>query len=156
MVPDNEQPDAKPDADEPKGKYPAGKHPNSLKALEGHQWAPGTSGNPTGRPKGKSITARIRRLLEKAAEKDGGRDVADAIASVIVAQALKGDYRFVRELMDRTEGKVPDRFAGFDGGPIVDDTQAAINKIMGDPKAMSLAMELANRIQGTEDDDGKR
>ena len=150
---DNEpKPDPQPDAD---GKFPKGKHPNSLANLAGHEWKPGESGNPTGRPKGKSITGKLRRLLEAAAEEGAEGDLADAIAAVIVAKAVSGNFRFVKEVLDRTEGKVPDRFAGFDGGPIVDDTQAAINRIMSDPESMALAIELANRVQGAPDDSNK-
>lgn len=80
---------------------------------------PGQSGNPGGRPKGLSITARLRALLEKGEINGepikGGQQVADLVAESIVKQAISGNAPLIKELLDRTEGKVPDRLAGPDG-----------------------------------------
>jgi len=65
---------------------------------------PGQSGNPKGRPKGSGITDRLKKLLEK---EDG--KIADALAQSIISAALRGDYRFVKEILDRVEGKVTDK-----------------------------------------------
>jgi hypothetical protein len=47
-----------------------------------------------------------------------GMCVADLLALVIVKQAIRGKFAFVREVLERMDGKVPDRSAGHDGGPI--------------------------------------
>jgi Family of unknown function (DUF5681) len=74
------------------------------------QFKPGVSANPGGRPKGRSITARLRDLLEKG-EINGkpvrnGEHLADLVAEVIVTKALKGDHRFMQMLIDRVDGKL--------------------------------------------------
>lgn len=86
-------------------------------------WKPGQSGNPAGKQKGRSVTARLRDLLD-AVELGGkeipnGKQVADLLAEVILKNALKGDHRFVATVLDRTEGKVADKteITGPDGGP---------------------------------------
>ena len=70
-------------------------------------WKPGESGNPGGRPKGTSITARLRKLVEK---NEG--EVADALCKAIVKAGLKGDYRFVKEILDRLDGPVKQQIEG--------------------------------------------
>ena len=69
-----------------------------------HRFKPGQSGNPKGRPKGTSITARLKRIMEQ----DDG-NVAEALAKAATKAALKGDYRFWKEIIDRIDGKVPDK-----------------------------------------------
>jgi hypothetical protein len=69
---------------------------------------PGQSGNPGGRPKGRSVTSRLRRLLRKAelpAEGDG-KLLLDRIAETIIKKSLEGNHKFVTTLLERTEGKV--------------------------------------------------
>jgi hypothetical protein len=78
-------------------------------------WKPGQSGNPKGRPKGKSITTQLRKLMDEGLE---GRDLADAMAKAAYKAALKGDHRFWKEIIERLDGKVPDRFADADGNSI--------------------------------------
>lgn len=68
---------------------------------------PGQSGNPGGRPKGTSITAILNRKLEELG--DDGKSRAEKIAEVIVREAESGDYKFVDMLLQRTEGKIPDK-----------------------------------------------
>jgi hypothetical protein len=78
------------------------------KWLEPYQFQPGTTGNPNGRPKGRSITARIRELLERdeinGIPIENGKQVADLIAEAVVARAASGDLAFVNLVLDRTEG----------------------------------------------------
>jgi hypothetical protein len=85
-------------------------------------WQPGQTGNPLGRPKSIPIEARWRELLE-ATELDGepikgGRQVADLLARKTLHDALKGDAKARKEILDRVYGKVPLRIAGHDGGPV--------------------------------------
>ena len=77
---------------------------------EDTQFPKGVSGNPGGRPKGRSISAALRRLMDDA-EIGGkplppGETVADLLAKVIRKAALEGDIHFVRLLLDRTDGPV--------------------------------------------------
>src|SRR4051812_25425473 len=86
------------------------------------RFRPGQSGNPRGRRKGESLTSRIADVLARETiggrRIPGGRCVADLLAEVIVKQALKGKFPFVRAVLERIDGKVPDRIAGHDGGPL--------------------------------------
>ena len=80
-----------------------------------HQFKPGQSGNPNGRPRGKSITAALRRLVQ---ENPDGQDLEKALSRVIVKKALEGDHKFVTTILERLDGKVADRLADADGGPL--------------------------------------
>lgn len=87
-----------PDDDKPK------LTPEELRAvrmanIEGHKFKQGESGNPNGRPKGKSVAAEIKRMVEEA---DG--DVAVALASVAMKKALKGDYRYWNAIFEILDG----------------------------------------------------
>lgn len=66
--------------------------------------------SPAGRPKGSTLTGRLRDLLEQD-EVNGhairdGRQVADLLVEVIAKRALRGEFRYVKFVLDRTEGKV--------------------------------------------------
>jgi hypothetical protein len=61
---------------------------------------PGQSGNPKGRPKSRPITAALKELLYKDDSK-----ALRAIAAVAVREALGGDFRYTKEIIDRVEGK---------------------------------------------------
>lgn len=78
-------------------------------------FAPGQSGNPKGRPKNEfSLTALLRQAMEKDAI-DGvkipaGKTVAQALVERVVELALtSNDFRYVKEIWDRMDGKVPDK-----------------------------------------------
>jgi hypothetical protein len=64
-----------------------------------HQFKPGQSGNPNGYSRSRRITDA---LLDLIAEHKADR----TLANVWLKAALQGDYRFFRELLDRTEGPV--------------------------------------------------
>ena len=88
------------------------------------RFRPGQSGNPAGRPRRKTLGECIAALLD---ETDlygkpipGGRSVADLLALTIVKEALEGKFPFAKEILDRTEGKVPDRVAWTEGRPPMD------------------------------------
>ncbi len=69
-------------------------------------WKKGQSGNPRGRPKGRSLTDALRKLLDEGID---GKDLADALAKKAYAQAMKGDFRFFNMIMERLDGKVADQ-----------------------------------------------
>src|SRR5207253_1594274 len=88
--------------------------------LAAHAFKPGQSGNPGGRPKGRTVSAILLEVLGRDAGKGNGRTVADVLAEVIVKEALGGDFRFAKEVLERTEGKVTDKVehTGEGGSPI--------------------------------------
>lgn len=64
----------------------------------------GESGNPGGKPVGKSITAELRKLIEKGTN-------AEDMARILYEMAKRmspDQMRAFKELLDRTDGKVPD------------------------------------------------
>lgn len=84
--------------------------PNNQDALKANQFTPGKSGNPNGRPKGSGVADRLRRLLEEEVTLKGKKlTMADALAQVVLNKAMKGDHKFVKEILDRLDGKVTDR-----------------------------------------------
>ena len=83
------------------GKFLPGNH------LAGdHLFKPGVSGNPSGRPSTRRFTAKLREALDK---NDG--EMIKAMVNVACQRALRGDFRYFKEILDRVEGKVPDRIA---------------------------------------------
>ena len=88
----------------------AGNRPSDASPINGvsppaeHRFKPGESGNPRGRPPERPIAAAIRARLDR----NDGAAIGD-IADVVVAKARHGDFRFVRELLDRVDGRLTDR-----------------------------------------------
>ena len=83
----------------------------------------GVSGNPGGRPKGDGVTGAIRRLVAEG-------NTSDQIASVIVANALKGDIDFLKVLLDRTAGSVLKRVQSCDERTVDELTDAELMAIV--------------------------
>ncbi len=81
-----------------------------------HQFKKGRSGNPGGRPKGTSVTAELRRLLDEA---HNGKAIATLLAERMVRDALAGKAGAAKELLDRAEGKVTERVEVQGGGAYV-------------------------------------
>ena len=72
------------------------------KAFIDNQFKPGQSGNPSGRPAGKSITAELRKLI------DSGTNAED-MAKILynMCKRMSPDQmKALKELLDRTDGKV--------------------------------------------------
>jgi len=67
-----------------------------------HQYKPGQSGNPAGRPKMPDLSEAIAKILNE--EKDG-KTALDAILAALRAKAAKGDVRAAQELLDRGYGR---------------------------------------------------
>lgn len=103
-----------------------------------HQFKPGNPGGP-GRPKERPIAAALKVLLEADDKK-----ALKAIAEIAVKKAQAGDYRFVREVWDRTDGKVQDELdvtsagqpvsSGPDLGRLSPETLAKVNEESGGPE----------------------
>lgn len=72
---------------------------------EDTQFKPGQSGNPAGRHRSKPITDAIKERLARISPGDPRTD-AQRLADVLVDGALGGDIQFIKELLNRVEGKV--------------------------------------------------
>ena len=87
-------------------KTPEELHEIRMANLRPHMYPQGTSGNPEGRPKGKTVASEIRQIINE--QSDKGEDIARALARVAIQKALKGDYRYfeaVREIIDGPRAK---------------------------------------------------
>jgi hypothetical protein len=73
--------------------------------LKEFQYRPGQSGNPSGRPKGRTLTARLRRRLDEASP--AGAPFADLVIQVLVDLALGGDRLAIKDIFERVEGRMP-------------------------------------------------
>lgn len=82
---------------------------NGIAPPADHRFKPGQSGNPGGRPKGRSITAELRDMLDS--EKDGG-SLAKAMAAKAFEFAQKGDFRFWNAILERLDGKLIEKMEG--------------------------------------------
>jgi hypothetical protein len=83
-----------------------------------HQFKPGNRANPGGRPKGDSLTSIVREVLAEQIDSAADRKRLRKVAEAIVTAAESGNPKVIQQLWDRVDGKVPDRIAGHDGGPI--------------------------------------
>lgn len=83
---------------------------------------PGQSGNPSGKPKQRPFTDALRLALnDHEDEKPRQRTKLDCIVSALIQNAVDGDNGAIREIADRTEGKVPQQqilTGDEDGGPM--------------------------------------
>lgn len=94
--------------------------------LKGHEFEPGESGNPSGRPKGaKSLSTLLRKFLAQPVEvptADGRKEkmeFQEAIVRKLLHQAAKGREKSISIIFDRTEGKAPQFIdVTSDGEPI--------------------------------------
>lgn len=87
--------------------------------LQPYRFKPGESGNPGGRPRGTvSIETELKRRL---ADGESGDEIIRQLVSEALSQALGGDYKFFNMILERIDGRVADRLAGHDGGPLFTD-----------------------------------
>jgi hypothetical protein len=122
---------------------------NSQKAahLEMYKFKPGESGNPGGRPKKLAITDYVKEQLDKqipeamraklpalfVAIYGENATFGEMLAFKLVQMSAKGDMPAMKELLERVEGKVPQKtqLSGVDGAPI----ETAITIKFVDPNA---------------------
>ena len=83
----------------------------------------GRSGNPGGRPKGRSITAALRAELDRPCADDPSVTQGERIAARLVGMAMcergvrpEVQLAAIREILDRTEGKAVARTEQGDPG----------------------------------------
>lgn len=97
-------------------------------------WKAGESGNPAGY----SASRRVTSALVKMIEKHKGDDLlaqtwfAAAIGDPKLLNGRKPNFQFFKELLDRIEGKVPDKLVTHEGAePLTDPEEAAIAIVYG-------------------------
>ena len=123
--------------------YPPGKHPNSLANLR-------RGSRPGGQvARNGVVTASVR---EKLLRQVGGRNVAEELADVMIQKAQDGDFRFFKEILDRTDHGG----GGAAAESAAAETQRTIEAIMKDPRALKLARRLAERLHELSDSDDDR
>ena len=71
--------------------------------------------NRKGRPKGRSLQDHLRKILE---DEVTGEQLCDALVKVAIEHALKGDFKFWHEIIERIDGKVPNRIADAEGSSL--------------------------------------
>ena len=93
------------------------------KHIEKWQFKKGQSGNPKGRPKGKTMRGRIAALLDSGAihlphtkemlkslgidpKKAASMDQGELLAAMLLMHGLKGNSGMAKELIERSDGKV--------------------------------------------------
>lgn len=91
---------------EPEGPKENRPRPSPAAHLKGHQFQKGKSGNPAGRPRGKTITAALREL---SLTEHNGKQLVELLAERIMKEALSGKFPFLKEALERLDGKVPDK-----------------------------------------------
>jgi hypothetical protein len=74
--------------------------------VTGKGFRPGQSGNPGGRPKGRTLTGILRELMER---EHNGRPVIEILAERVLREALTGKFPFAKEVWDRVEGRVTEK-----------------------------------------------
>jgi hypothetical protein len=72
----------------------------SVKSLRPHQWRPGQSGNPSGRPP--CILSRALRAKLKA-----DPSLVERLLEALLRRALGGDLKALEIIFDRIEGRAP-------------------------------------------------
>jgi len=83
-----------------------GNNPNIAQYGKSHRWKKGQSGNPSGRPKSKTLSDAYRSKLEERVPNDPeSRTWAELIAEAQVRDAVRGNVQAAREIADRTEGR---------------------------------------------------
>lgn len=104
----------------------ANSNDNSRPWLKDHQWQPGQSGNPSGRPKKKLIDEALTELLEAENSKE-----AIVLAAKLLELAQAGDVRASQLIAERTQGKPNQKveLTGKDGGAI--DTTLRVEFVDG-------------------------
>src|SRR5271154_3735305 len=81
-------------------------NPNIAQEGKPHRWKKGQSGNPSGRPKSKTLSDAYKNKLEELVPNDPERRTwAELIAEAQVRDAVRGNVQAAREIADRTEGK---------------------------------------------------
>lgn len=78
--------------------------------LAAHDFKPGQTGNPGGRPVGSlSMTTILREILSSKATKKSKKTRAEEVIDAMIAKAKKGNVEAAKEIFNRIDGKVIER-----------------------------------------------
>jgi Family of unknown function (DUF5681) len=83
-----------------------------------HLFKPGHSGNPGGRPKKKPLTEELEKILQSTGRDPQKRTYARRLMESAVKRAIKKSDFALKEVWERTEGKVPQAVTGANDGPV--------------------------------------
>ena len=87
--------------------------------------------NREGRPKRPSLTRVLNEMLERGVGGLTGEEIQMELLLSAIDHAKEGNAAMLKELWARLDGKVADRIAGHDGGPIIDDeTRERVKKLV--------------------------
>ena len=119
------------------------------KVIVGFPWKPGQSGNPSGRPVTKPVSDAMKKHLAELYRGPSktwvsrGFTNGQVLALKIFEMAASGDMRAAEELLNRTEGKVPNptTLSGPGGGPIDISAMTPEEKIARIAELTALALE---------------
>jgi hypothetical protein len=85
---------------------PKSNNSHFVEAGKPHRFKKGQSGNPSGRPKSKTLSDAYKSKLEELIPNDPeGRTWAEIIAEAQIRDAVRGNVQAAREIADRTEGR---------------------------------------------------
>jgi len=71
-----------------------------------YKWTPGTSGNPSGRPRGaKAGSAVLRKMARQLLDPKTGLNATELISAKLISAAMSGEPWAVKEYFDRLEGR---------------------------------------------------
>ncbi len=149
--------------DNPKNQEFTRGNPHIVEAGKATRFAPGRSGNPSGRPSTRVLTEELRKGLSSpipdalASELGLPSDstFAEAIAARLIRLAAAGQIPAIREVYERTEGKPPKEVV-FDDEKAV-DINVIFEKLMGEsPVNSTLPFQLAELASKTDDQEIKK
>lgn len=83
-------------------------HELRMNNLRPHQFKSGDewTGNSKGRTPGISVLQQIKKIINESTTQGENRDIAKALAQACIKHALEGDFRFMKEIMDRLDGPI--------------------------------------------------
>ena len=115
----------------------------TAKQVVGKPFEKGKTGNPNGRPKGQRNYATIyREALQKIAEVN--QQSPDEVENILVQsglkKALKGDFNFYRDTMDRLHGKPQQKIDHTTDGEKIETAPAKV--------ILELEEQLKKKLQG--------
>jgi Family of unknown function (DUF5681) len=128
---------------------------NSVRNTDGLvPWAPGQSGNPSGRPKSKPFKEALEKVIREAGTE---KPALEEIAFSVYREAKRGEIAAIKEIADRLDGKVPQELGGSrELGPIAlefgwrDDSSQSITPLESTSEASTIEQSALPVLSATE------